>query len=149
MIHLIKHVINLAVTRIVELLANDGGMDQITDSAAARVAERISDRDLIKKVAAQIGGSEVAEHIDVEEVAGHVDLYDIASNIDVDELARNIDLNELADRVVDLLPERPAASPAPEPEVPVSDPSLIERLLEKAVDKLLLRAEEAARNGEV
>ena len=127
MTHLIKHVIL---------------------KAADKVAERISDRDLVRKIAEMVSAAEVAEHIDVETVAGHVDVYDIASNIDVDEIARNIDLSDLADRVVDLLPERPA-SPAPEPEVPVSDPSLIERLLEKAADKLLLRAEEAVRDGEV
>lgn len=122
---------------------------KVISQAADKVAERISDRDLVKRIADMVPIAEVAEHFDTEEIAGHVDLYDIASNIEMDELARNIDLNELADRVVDLLPERPAASPAPEPEIPVSDPSLIERLLEKAVDKLLLRAEEAARNGEV
>jgi hypothetical protein len=148
MLNFINVIIRRTVERILEMFDENGKTEEIVDNAAQRVAERISDKDLVRKVAERIGGAEVAEHIDVETVAGHVDVYDIASNIDVDEIARNIDLNDLADRVVDLLPERPA-SPAPEPEVPVSDPSLIERLLEKAVDRLLERAEEAARNGQL
>jgi hypothetical protein len=43
---------------------------------------------------------------------------------------------------------KPEPSPAPS-ELSVSDPGLVERLLEKAVDTLLERAEAAARNGEL
>lgn len=149
MLHLIKHIIGLAVDKIVALLTNDGHVADITEEAARRLAERLTDRDLTKKVASQMNASEVAEHIDVDDVAGQIDLYDIASNIDVSEVAQNIDLDELAGRVVDLLPERKDASPAQETAVDVSDPSLVERLLERAVEKLLERAEEAAKNGEL
>ena len=121
---------------------------KVITRAADTVAERISDRDLIKKLAELISTAEIAEHIDAEEVAGHVDVYDVVNNIDMADLAGHLDLHELAEHVERRLPSR-ETSPAPEVEVPVSDPSLVERLLEKAVDKLLERAEEAARNEEV
>ena len=127
MIHLIKHVITKAV-------------DKITES--------IPESDLIRKVADYIGARDVAEHVDIEEIASNIDVYDVVSNIDLADLAGHLDLSELAEHVERLLPAK-ETSPAAEPSIPVSDPSLVERLLEKAVDKLLERAEEAVREEEV
>lgn len=121
---------------------------KVITRAADKVAERISDRDLIKKVAELIDVREVAEHFDAEEIAGNIDVYEVVNNIDMADLAGHLDLHELAEHVERRLPVK-ETSPAPEDEVPVSDPSLIERLLERAVDKLLQRAEDAARNEEV
>jgi len=127
MINLIKHVIT---------------------KAADKVAERISDRDLVRKIAEMMSAGEIAEHFDAEDIASHVDVYDIVNNIDMDEVASRIDLHDLAEHVERLLPAK-EATPAQEVEVPVSDPSLIDRLLERAATKLLERAEEAVENGEV
>jgi hypothetical protein len=145
MLYLINVLVRRTVDRLIEIFETSNRTQDIVDDAAQRVAERISDRDLVAKVADRIGGEEVAGHIDVEEVAGHLDIYDVVNNIDMADVASHIDMNELAEHVARNMPE---PSPAPA-EVPVSDPSLIERLLDKAVQALLERAEEAARKGEL
>jgi hypothetical protein len=136
--YLINVLIRRTVDRLIEIFEDSNRTQDIVDDAAQRLSERISDKDLVAKVADRIGAEEVAGHIDAEEVADHIDVYDVVNNIDVSDVASHIDMHELAEHV---------ARHMPEPEVPVSDPSLIERLLDKAVEKLLEQAEEAAKNG--
>ena len=147
MIHLINLIIKRTIDRIMELFETGNKMEGVLEGAADKVAKRIEDKDLIRRVADYIGAREVAEEIDLEEVAGNIDVNDVAMNINLDEVARAIDIQELAEHVERLIPA-PEVSPALT-ELLVSDPTLIERLLEKAVDKLLQRAEEAAKDEEV
>lgn len=148
MTNLIKRIIDMTVGRLYAMIVADSKLvGQVLEDAGSRVAERISDNSLVRKVVAELDTSELAQNLDMEEIAGHIDVYDIVNNMDMSNVAEHIDMNELADLVERRMPER-AVSPAPvDPEVSGTD--LIERLLEKAVTKLLDRAEEAVKNGEV
>jgi hypothetical protein len=138
MLYLINVLIRRTVDRLIELFEDSNRTRDIVDDTVQRLSERVSDKDLVCQVADRIGAREVAQHIDVEEVAGNIDVYDVVNNLDVSDVASHIDMHELAEHV---------ARHMPEPEVPVSDPSLMERLLDKAVEKLLEQAEEAAKSG--
>ena len=155
MLTLINLIIKRAVDRIIEMLTDMNKEQEIIDEATTRLLDRVPERDLFRKVAERISASDIAEEFDVEEIAGHidaesvaqnVDVYDIVNNIDMSDVAGHIDMDELADKVATRVKVE-EVSPAPSADV--SDPSLIERLLDKAVDKLLAAAEEAAKNGEV
>ena len=71
-----------------------------------------------------------------------VDMDDLARSIDYADLAGRLDLAAVAKQVAE-------QSESPAPEAGLSDPSLVERLLDRAVTKLLQMAEEAAANEEV
>ena len=148
MTNLIKRIIDMTVGRLYAMISSDTELtDRVLSHAGALVSERISDHTLVRKITTELDTSEIAENLDLQEIAGHIDVYDIVNNIDMSDVAEHIDMNELAELVERRMPER-EVSPAPEdPEVSGTD--LIERLLEKAVTKLLDRAEEAVKNGEV
>ena len=156
MINLINSLIQRAVDRILQTFTETERMEEVIDHAAQRLAGRFNNREVIVKladhygaaaIASEIGVEEVARNLDMQDIASEIDVYDIVNNLDIEEVASHIDMRELAGRVAELMPKE-EVSPAPA-EVPVSDPSLIERLLEKAVETLLEQAEEAARNGKV
>ena len=140
--------------------------EDITSRAVARhidltdLANEIDLSDLAKNIDLY----SLAGEIDVADVAGSIDLGDIAESIDYDRLAAALDYDRLAvaldydreERINEAVSQAvanalDAANRKTEPVAPVVEqsPDLVARLLDLAVEKLLARADEAAKNGEV
>jgi len=123
-------------------------------------------------VAGNIDITDIAGEIDLGDLAGEIDLGEIAEHLDYAKVAAALDIDRLSDAVYTrvCVPEveglearineaishgvanaRDAANRRTEPVAPVVEqsPDLITRLLDLAVEKLLARADEAAKNGEV
>ena len=143
------------------------------EELADEMVERLDTDDL----AGNIDLSDLAGNIEMSDLAGEIDLGDLAQHVDLDALAGNIDLDTLADKVYSRVsvPEiegleariseavshavsnvremqesrerdaRESAATVPE----VGSSPLSERLLERAVEKLLALADEAARDGKL
>lgn len=149
--------------------------NNLTSKAVAKhidlsdLAEYIDTSDLAENVAYGLDLTAVAGNIDLSDLAGEIDLSDLTDSIDYERLAKAMDPDHLAmvagARVsapeTDGLEERineavsqavasalDAANRKTEPVVEQS-PDLVARLLDLAVEKLLARADEAAKNGEV
>ena len=173
MLKLINLIIKRTVDRIMDVFNSSHKLDDVMEDAATRITNRITDGDVLRKLAENLSESEIAEQIDLSELAQNIELSDlageidvgdiaerievsdIAASIDMDDLARSIDYDKLAGRM-DLaeVTKQAAAmvaerSESPAPEAGLSDPSLVERLLDRAVTKLLEMAEEAVANEEV
>jgi hypothetical protein len=123
-------------------------------------------------IVSEIDLSDLASNIDLGDLAGEIDLGDFAESLDYERLAAALDVDRLSDAVytrvcvpeVEGLEARineaishgvanalDVANRRTEPVAPVVEqsPDLIARLLDLAVEKLLARADEAAKNGEV
>jgi hypothetical protein len=123
-------------------------------------------------LAGNLDAADVAGNIDLGDLAGEIDLGDFAESLDYERLAAALDVDLLSDAVytrvcvpeVEGLEQRineataqavanalDVANRRTEPVAPVVEqsPDLIARLLDLAVEKLLARADEAAKNGEV
>jgi hypothetical protein len=163
------------VDACVEHSTTQEALRDITSRAVAKhidlddLADYIDASELADGVAGNVDLSEVADNIDLSQLAGEIDISDLAGNIDLADLAESIDYGRLATVVEAMhvpddapaLEERineavsqavasalDAAKRKTEPVVEQS-PDLVTRLLDLAVEKLLARAEEAAKNGEV
>ena len=144
-----------------------------TDDLAEKFACQVD----VSDVAGNIDLSDLAGNIEMSDLAGEIDLGDLAQHVDLDELAGRIDLDALAERCQGLggVPSgagfeerineavshavsnvremqesrerdaRESAATVPE----VGSSPLSERLLERAVEKLLALADEAARDGKL
>ena len=141
------------------------------------LASEIDLGDLAEDVAGHIDAESVAGYIDLGDLAGEIDAADVAGNIDLGDIAESIDYERLAaaldvDRLADAVYSRVcvpeieglearineatsqavanALDAANRKTEPVEQsPDLVARLLDLAVEKLLARADEAAKNGEV
>ena len=169
MLKLINLLIKRTVDRIMDVFNASHKLDDVMEDAATRITNRITDGDVLRKLAENLSESEIAEQIDLSELAqniemselaGEIDVHDIvqqievadiAACVDMDDLARSIDYADLAGRLDLAAVAKQVAeqSESPAPEAGLSDPSLVERLLDRAVTKLLQMAEEAAANEEV
>jgi hypothetical protein len=173
MYNLINVLIKRTVDRIMTVFESTNKMDDVMEDAAARITTRITDKDVLRKLSEEMSGEDIAQHIDLQDLANYIDLSDLAGNInasdiasevdlddvvnhmDMAEVASNLDYARLADKLdLDSVAAKAAqivrensVSPALEDEL--SDSSLPERLLERAVQKLLEMAEQAAKNEEV
>lgn len=151
MLALINIVIKRTVDAIIALLDQDKRLDTIAENATAEIADRISDSpDTLRKVAAKVDLRGLAEEVGAEDIAGAIDMYDLAGAVDMSDLAEAVqdrmDMDELAERVAYHM--KPV-SPAPDEPTVTPSKDLIDKMLERAVEMLLEKADEAARNGEL
>jgi len=167
-----RALVSIREDEIVEGVVNHPRMVRaFSDITSRAVAKHIDLSDLAENIDSYSLAEDVAGHIDAESVASHIDLADLAGEIDLSDIAEFLDYNRLASAVesrreisTDVSPaleERineaisqgvanalDAANRKTEPVVEQS-PDLVTRLLDLAVEKLLARADEAAKNGEV
>ena len=159
LVYLTRNLTAHAVARHVDLTDLAGNLD-LSD-----LAGNLDHAD----VAGNIDITDIAGEIDLADLAGEIDLADITEYLDYAKLAAALDIDRISDAVytrvcvpeVEGLEQRineaishgvanalDVANRRTEPVVEQS-PDLITRLLELAVEKLLARADEAAKNGEV
>jgi hypothetical protein len=147
---LIKHIVARAITAIVERVYDDHDTNDIAAKAAEKVANDVRyDRSFARNVAAEIDTDDIAEKVastfepDYELLSGEIDAGVVSEY--------------MRDSVVETLMERlptplraliDMGTKEPEPEAAVK-PELVERLLERAADKLLSLAGEMAESGEL
>jgi len=173
----VEDVKEIAIDRLVEHPRMVREFEGITSRAIARhvdLTDLAGEIDLTD-LAGEIDAADVAGNIDLGDLAGQIDLGDIAESIDYDRLAAVLDVDRLSDAVYSrvCVPEiegleariNEATSQAvanaldaanrktepveQSPDLVAQSPDLIARLLDLAVEKLLARADEAAKNGEV
>lgn len=119
-----------------------------TDAITEAIAESIDTSEIVDRLDTYAIASEVAEQVDwtdhvpsAEEVAPLViDRLDLAAL--AEQVAERIDHAALAERVVERTGATAAAEVAP-------SAGLIDRMLDRAVDRLLAMAEEAAARGDL
>ena len=173
MYNLINLLIKRTVDRIMSVFESTNKMDDVMEDAAARLTTRITDNEVLRKLSANMSEEDIASHIDLQDLANYVDMSDLAGNIDAadiaaevdlddvvthmdmaeiatnldyDKLAGALDLDSVAAKAAQIVQEK---SESPALEVDLSDSSLPERLLGRAVQQLLEMAEQAAKNEEV
>lgn len=154
---------------LVDGLVEHPHMERVFSDITSRAVARHID---LSDLAGEIDLTDLAEEIDAADVAGNIDYERLALVLDLGDFAESIDYDRLADAVysrvcvpeIDGLEDRineatsqavanalDAANRRTEPVAPVVEqsPDLVARLLDLAVEKLLARADEAAKNGEV
>ena len=147
---LIKYIVNRAIAKVVRTVFEENDTSDIAEAAAEKVCEDVRhDRSFPR---------EVANELDLDEVASKVcenfepDYTLLSNEVDVRVVAEHV-----RDGVIDELMERlptplraliDLGSKEPEPEAAVK-PELVERLLDRAVEKLLTLAGEMAENGDL
>jgi hypothetical protein len=157
-----------------DIVAHERVVREFHNLTSRMVARHVDLGDLAGEIdltdlAGNIDASDVAGNIDLGDLAGEIDLGDFAESLDYERLAAALDVDRLSDAVytrvcvpeIDGLEQRineatsqavanalDVANRRTEPVVEQS-PDLIARLLDLAVAKLLARADEAAKNGEV
>ena len=167
---------NIDTDALVEgVVANERVLVYLTRNLTAHAVARHVD---LTDLAGNLDHADVAGNIDIADIAGEIDLADLAGEIDLADITEYLDYAKLAaaldiDRISDAVYTRvcvpevegleqrineaishgvanalDVANRRTEPVVEQS-PDLITRLLELAVEKLLARADEAAKNGEV
>jgi len=147
---LIKHIVARAITAVVERVYDDHSTDDLATKAAEKVAADVRyDRAFAREVAAEIDTDDIADKIaDVFEPD-----YGLLSNeVDARVLAEHV-RDDVIVEVMERLPTPLRAlidlgGKEPEPEAAVK-PELVERLLDRAVEKLLTLAGEMAESGEL
>lgn len=151
MLALINIVIKRTVDAILALFAQEKRLDTIAENATAEIADRISDSpDTLRKVAAKLDLRGLAEEVGAEDVAGAIDMYELAGCVDLSDLAESVedrlDKDDLAERIAYHMKQ---ISPAPEDAAVTASKELVDKVIERAVETLLQKADEAARNGEL
>jgi len=170
---MLKNLINVVVDRTVTRILID--VQPIAEVVYDRLVDRYGHYNLLNELAERIDVSTVAEHVDHEEVASYLNPDSIAAAIDTDAIteaiAESIDTSEIAAEVaeqvdwadhvpsaaavagaIDLdalaaaLAERTGSTAAAEV---APSAGLIDRMLDRAVDRLLAMAEEAATRGDL
>jgi hypothetical protein len=147
---LIKHIVARAIAAVVERVYDHHDTDDIAAKAAEKVANDVRyDRSFARNVAAEIDTDDIAEKVassfepDYEMLSGEIDAGVLADHLRgsvVDELMEKLPTPLRA--LIDL------GGKEPEPETAVK-PELVERLLDRAVEKLLTLAGEMAESGEL
>jgi len=147
---LIKHNVSRAISKVGERVYDDHDTDDISEKAAERISNDVRyDRAFARAVAAELDTDDVAEKV----ADGFEPDYEMLANeVDVQVVSEY-----MRDSVVETLMERlptplraliDMGTKEPEPEAAVK-PELVERLLERAADKLLSLAGEMAESGEL
>jgi hypothetical protein len=173
MYNLINLLIKRTVDRIMSVFESTNKIDDVMEDAASRITTRITDNDVLRKLSANLSEEDIASHIDLQDLANYIDIRDLAGNIDAADIAAEVDLDDVVthmdmaeiatnldyDKLAGALDLDSVAAKAaqivredavsPALEDGLSDSSLPERLLERAVQKLLDMAEQAAKNEEV
>jgi hypothetical protein len=146
MTEIIKLVFKRAVRIIVENFNDRYPDDIVLDKVVQRVARATEDDSYFAR--------RVAENVDLDSLAGHIDVdwEGVAGKIEMEELApyvaerlKEVVIEDILERLPDPLK---ALIDAKEPVLDVEDnPTLVERVVQRAAEMLLASAENAAAEG--
>ena len=140
--NLIKRVFKKAVTIIVDNFNDRYPDDEVKDKVVERISRATEDDAYFAR--------RVAEYVDLDALAGHVDVdwEGVAGKIEMEELApyvaerlKEVVIEDILERLPDPLK---ALIDAKEPVLNVEDnPTLVERVVQRAAEMLLASAENA------